>query len=57
MLHTQEADGGHGIPHLARVGPPTGTLLYRESERFELTVQDRFDTGVYTRVPGNPEGY
>src|SRR5262249_36213059 len=31
--------------------------VYREGERFELTVQDRFDTGVYTRVPGNPEGY
>jgi hypothetical protein len=31
--------------------------VYRESERFELTVQDRFDTEVYTRVSGNPEGY
>jgi hypothetical protein len=31
--------------------------VYRKDERFELAVQDRFGTEVYTRVPGNPEGY
>jgi hypothetical protein len=31
--------------------------VYREDERFELATHDCFDTEVYTRMPGNPEGY
>jgi hypothetical protein len=32
-------------------------VMYRGGETFEFSVQDRWGTEMYRRVPGNPEGY
>jgi hypothetical protein len=33
------------------------TTAHREGETFVFSPKDRFETEVYRRVPGNPEGY
>jgi hypothetical protein len=33
------------------------TVYHAEGETFEFSPKDRFETEVFRRVPGNPEGY